>query len=107
MTPFEALYGRPPPSVHRYEYGSTTVAQVEGSLLEHDDMLQVLKDNLVLAQNRMKTNADRHRCDQEFGVDDLVNLKLQPFRQMSLRKSRKTKLFPQFYGPYRVLERIG
>ena len=106
MTPFEALYGRPPPSVHKYEYRSI-VAQVEGSLLERDDRLRVLKDNLVLAQNRMKTNADRHRCDQEFGVDDLVNLKLQPFRQMSLRKSRKTKLFPQFYGPYRVLERIG
>ena len=72
MTPFEVLYGRPPPFVHRYEYGSTVVAQVEGSLLERNDMLRVLKDNLVLAQNRMKTKDDRHCHEQKFGVDDLV-----------------------------------
>jgi hypothetical protein len=79
MTPFEALYGRPPPFVHRYEYGSTVVAQMEGSLLECNDMLRVLKDNLVLAQNRMKTKADRHRREQEFGVDDLVFSKVATF----------------------------
>lgn len=37
MMPFEAVYGRPPPMIHSYEVGSTTVAQVETTLLETDD----------------------------------------------------------------------
>ena len=88
MTPFEALYGRPPPSVHKYEYRSI-VAQVEGSLLERDDRLRVLKDNLVLAQNRMKTNTDRHCCEQEFGVDDLV------FSEVATFPANVAPQFPQ------------
>ena len=51
MTPFEAVYGRPPPSVHCYERGSTAVAYVEDTLLARDAILRILKDNLVLAQN--------------------------------------------------------
>uniref|UniRef100_A0A2N9EG81 Integrase catalytic domain-containing protein n=1 Tax=Fagus sylvatica TaxID=28930 RepID=A0A2N9EG81_FAGSY len=54
LTPFEVVYGRPPPSVHRYEYGSTDVAQVDNFLRERDNILQLLKENLVVAQNRMK-----------------------------------------------------
>jgi hypothetical protein len=107
MTPFEAVYGRPPPSVHCYERGSTAVAYVEDTLLARDAILRILKDNLVLAQNRQKVQADRHRREQEFVVDDWVYLKLQPFRQMSVRTRSNMKLSPRFYGPYRVLEKIG
>uniref|UniRef100_A0A2N9FZS8 Reverse transcriptase n=1 Tax=Fagus sylvatica TaxID=28930 RepID=A0A2N9FZS8_FAGSY len=107
MTPFEAVYGRPPPSVHCYERGSIAVAYVEDTLLARDVILRILKDNLVLAQNRQKVQADRHRREQEFVVDDWVYLKLQPFRQMSVRTRSNMKLSPRFYGPYRVLEKIG
>jgi hypothetical protein len=36
-----------------------------------------------------------------------VFLRLQPYRQSSLKKSGAKKLKPQFYGPYRVTRRAG
>ena len=50
---------------------------------------------------------DRHRIERSFEVGDLVYLRLQPYRQSSLKGTGKEKLKPQFYGPYRVVLRIG
>jgi len=39
--------------------------------IEHQQqVLQLLKDNLVLAQNRMKQQADQHRNERSFDVGD-------------------------------------
>lgn len=46
-----------------YEMGSTNIAIVEQSLLERDEILFVLKSNLVLAQNMMKTQDDKRRTE--------------------------------------------
>jgi hypothetical protein len=40
---------------------------------------QVIKDNLLKAQARIKQQADRHRSEREFSVGDMVYLKLQPY----------------------------
>ena len=40
-------------------------------------------------------------------MGDLVYLQLQPYRQSSLKGTRKEKLKPRFYGPYRVIRRIS
>jgi hypothetical protein len=37
----------------------------------------------------------------------LVFLRLQPYRQSSLKKSGAKKLKPIFYGPYRIMHRVG
>jgi hypothetical protein len=37
----------------------------------------------------------------------LVFLRLQPYRQSSLKKSGAEKLKPRFYGPYRIMRRVG
>jgi hypothetical protein len=34
-------------------------------------------------------------------------LRLQPYRQDSIKRSRAEKLQPHFFGPYRVSKRIG
>ena len=34
-------------------------------------------------------------------------LKLQPYRQLTVARSKFTKLSPQFYGPFKVLQKIG
>jgi hypothetical protein len=42
-----------------------------------------------------------------FEVGYLVFLRLQPYRQSSLKKSGAEKLKPRFYGPYRIMHRVG
>ena len=37
----------------------------------------------------------------------MVYLRLQLYRQSSLKKSRAKKLKPIFYGPYRVIRKVG
>lgn len=34
-------------------------------------------------------------------------LRLQPYRQSSMKMNVAEKLKPRFYGPYRVLRRVG
>jgi hypothetical protein len=38
---------------------------------------------------------------------DLVFLRLQPYRQSSLKRNEAKKLKPRFYGPYRIIRRVG
>ena len=40
-------------------------------------------------------------------MGNMVYLKLQPYRHTSLSLHRHLKLHSKFYGPFRVLERIG
>ena len=42
-----------------------------------------------------------------FEVGDMVFLRLQPYRQSTLKYGGAKKLKPCFYGPYRVLRRVG
>ena len=56
------------------------------TLLQHRDWtLTTLKDNLAMAQNRMKQQAYQHRSERSFEVGDLVLLSLQPYKQTSLK----------------------
>ena len=55
----------------------------------------------------MKHFADKKRREREFTVGNMVYLKLQPYRHTSLSLHRHLKLHSKFYGPFRVLERIG
>ncbi|KAH9323865.1 hypothetical protein KI387_018504, partial [Taxus chinensis] len=59
------------------------------------------------AQNQQKVYADRHGTERSFEAGDLVFLRLQPYRQSSLKQKGAKKLKPRFYGPYRVVRRVG
>ena len=85
MSPFEVVYGRPPPAIIKYEVNSANPPQVQGMLHDRDQILQQLKINLDKARNRKKNQADKHRVDKEFQEGDLVLVKLQPYKQHSVQ----------------------
>jgi hypothetical protein len=54
MTPFQAVYGRPPPTLTRYNHSPNDTLVVQQQLMERDRLLAQLKDNLKRAQQVMK-----------------------------------------------------
>ena len=55
----------------------------------------------------MKLQADKKRTEKTFLVGEQVLLKLQPYAQSSLVNRPCPKLALKFFGPFRILEKIG
>lgn len=106
-TPFEVVYGRPPPRLLPYSPGISKLDAVDIALRTRDQILQSLRQNLLHAQQRMKATFDSKHRHVEFQVGDRVLLKLQPYKQLSVGTRRHQKLLPKFYGPYKIEQRIG
>lgn len=106
-TPFKALYGRDPPPLIRFEGQNTPMDALEQLLEDRDAMLDDLRMNLIRAQQKMRDQANKNRANVEFKEGDLVYLKLKPYRQQSLARRRYEKLAARFYGPYKILQRVG
>ncbi|MCH97395.1 transposon TF2-1 polyprotein, partial [Trifolium medium] len=107
LTPFEVIYGKPPPAIPGYIQGTSQVDACDAILSSRDEILTLLRKNLTKAQQAMKVQADKHRRDTPFAVGSWVYVKLQPYRQVSLYGARYNKLSKRFYGPYEVTSRIG
>lgn len=105
MTPFQVVYGRPPPPLISYGTPKTTNDSAEQLLIDQDMTINALKDNLVVVQNQMKKQADLHHREWNFQVGDKVHLKLRPYLQRSLTRKNCEKLSPKFYGPYHIIEK--
>jgi transposase InsO family protein len=75
MTPFMTLYGYHPPSITS-SLKEKLVQAVEDHIENQQQVLQILKDNLTMADNHMKQQADQHRSERSFEVGDWVFLRL-------------------------------
>lgn len=47
------------------------------------------------------------RTEKTFHVGDMVYLKMQLYRQYAFELSGSLKLRSKFYGPFRVMEKVG
>jgi hypothetical protein len=107
MSPFQALYGRAPPMLAEL---LIPIDDSDHSLLPNSTPEAItlqIKANLQKAQERMKLQADRNRSERHLEIGGMVYLKLQPYRHTSLSIHRCLKLRSKYYGPLRVLEKIG
>jgi hypothetical protein len=107
MSPFRALYGYNAPSFVDIVFGDSRVLGAKDWEEESQRILWAMKENLQAAQNQQKIYADKQRIEHNFEVGDLVFLRLQPYKQSSLKRSEAEKLKPKFYGPYKVIRRVG
>ena len=106
-TPFEVVYGRPPPAILSYMAGSTRMDMVDGLLRDRDEVLAEIRERLLQAQQLSKKYYDASHHDREFAVGDWVWLRLLHRAAQSLEPRAKEKLGPRYTGPFQVLERIG
>ncbi|GKG29490.1 hypothetical protein Tco_0416855, partial [Tanacetum coccineum] len=84
-TPYEVVYGQPPPWHIPYVAKDSNVEAVDRTLQATENTIQLLKFNLK-TQDRMKS--DKKRTEREFKEGDWVYLKLQPYRPLTLRQGR-------------------
>lgn len=106
-TPFEAVYGRKPPTVVRFLQGETKVEAVAAELVDRDEALRQLKYHLTRAQEQMKRYADKKRKAYSFEVSEGVFLKLRPHRQQTISRRINQKLAPWYFGPFPIQKKIG
>jgi hypothetical protein len=75
-------------------------------LREVERQVQVVRENLQLAQSRQKSYADHRRRKLSFHVGDFTYLKVSPMRGLHHFKIRG-KLAPRYIGPFKILEQRG
>lgn len=106
-SPYQALYGRPPPIHIPYVPGDSANAAVDSQLRDQEAMIKELQHQLRKTQQQLKQQADKRRSERVLEPGQWVYLKLQPYRQQTFASRNNHKLSPRYYSPYMVLEKIG
>ncbi|KAE8696650.1 Proliferating cell nuclear antigen [Hibiscus syriacus] len=101
----KALYGYKPPIM--VWPTDTTLQSVSEIMQSREHMRQLVKQQLELTSNRMNQQADKSISERVFTIGDLVYLKLQPYMQSSITLRKKLKLAAKYYGPYKIMEKVG
>ena len=106
-SPFEVVYGRPPPSIRSYDHGDARLPAVEKAMLDRDEFLAEVRDRLEQAQQHYKAVYDRRHRPVHYAPGQWVWLRLLHRPAASLDVRGRGKLGPRFFGPFQVLEQIG
>ncbi|KAK1682472.1 hypothetical protein QYE76_043320 [Lolium multiflorum] len=102
MAPFEALYGRKCRSpICWYEAGASKEFNPD-YVKEKQQIIDIIRDRLKIAQSRQKSYADQKRRTWEPRVGDMVYLKVSPMKGLQ-RFGVKGKLSPRYIGPFKIL----
>ena len=106
-SPFEVLYGFPPRHLGIDISAAAPVPELHKGMTDRELMEWLVHQHLQRAQLCMKRQVDKHRSEHSFNVGDLVFFKLQSYVQSSVATRSNNKLSFKFFGPYRILKRIG
>ena len=106
-TPFEIVYGQAPNLHLPYLAGSSSVEEVDRTMQAREQAIAMLQFHLKRSQDRMKSMADKHRSERSFEVGMKVYLKLQPYRQASVRQGVHHKFSAKYYGPFIIIAKVG
>lgn len=68
----------------------------------HTQHTTALKEHLARAQCKYKHYVDKKRSDRQFTEREMVHLRLQPYTQSSV-----VNRSCQFFGPFKILSKIG
>ncbi|XP_026443131.1 uncharacterized protein LOC113342979 [Papaver somniferum] len=106
MTLFKAVYGYNPLHMEFPTTSVTYVATVETYLKQRDYMMDLLKESLHKAQERMKFFADKNRNHRSFEVGDRVYLNMHPYRKASISLRKNFKLSAKYRGLFPILQKV-
>jgi hypothetical protein len=106
-TPFRVVYGRDPPALLPYQPGASRVQALDQQLQDRETFLAQIRDRLLHAQQLMKGQHDAKHRFVAFAVGDWVLLRLHQRLAAAITDKSARKLAPRYYGPFKVLDRIG
>jgi hypothetical protein len=106
MVPFEALYGRQCRTPLFWSQTGESRVFVPEVLKDAEKQVQMIRENLKVAQSWQKSYADKRRRDLSFKIGDFVYLKVFPMRG-TWRFKVKGKLAPRYVGPFKIISRKG
>jgi hypothetical protein len=106
MTNFEFLYGRKCKTPLFWNEPGEDQTFGPDILREAERQVQMVRENLKVAQSRQKSYADNRRRELRFHVGNFVYLKVSPMRGLHHFKIRG-KLAPRYIGPFKILEQRG
>lgn len=90
---FRLCMGNLPPHLLSYCPGSSHMDAVDTALQSQEELLYSLRQNLLTALQKMKSQYDAHHHDIQFEVGDKVC-------QLTIADRRHQMLLPKYYGPF-------
>jgi hypothetical protein len=108
MMPFHYLYGYEPLKWKELATSEIKVPTIKDQMEKYHKVVQLLKENITVTRDQLEYfYVDQHRIEREFEVGEWVFVRLQPYKQLSLKQQGKNKLAPRFYGPYQINKKIS
>jgi hypothetical protein len=106
MAPFDALYGRRCRTPLNWSETRERTLFGPDLVKDAEEKVQVIRENLKMAQMRQKSHHDKGTAPRHFEVGDYVYLKVSPTKGVQ-RFGVNGKLAPHYIGPYEVIEVCG